>query len=264
MSVAVGAVAISERKWQLNIWRGCLWLALGAAAVLVAFPEIDLSIAHATYTPGAGFIGWRQGWFGVLRVTFIVFYFACLVVTLACWLATRMGYARYFGYQQWRFLFVCLVVGPGLLANVGFKDQWGRARPKQIVAFGGSKHFTPALLPTNQCRRNCSCGRGEGSSVFAPFYAVAARAPQWAGALIVVGTLAGLTAGCVRIAQGAHFLSDVVFAGLFMGLMAVALHRVMFAPPGSRLAGSWLAGSWLAGSWRSALRRRLTQRPFSA
>ena len=77
--------------------------------------------------------------------------------------------------------------------------------------------------------------------------------------LLVVGTLAGLTAGIVRIAQGAHFLSDVVFAGLFMGLMVVALHRVMFAPP-----GPWLAGAWLAGSWRAALRRRLTQRPSSA
>jgi membrane-associated phospholipid phosphatase len=48
------------------------------------------------------------------------------------------------------------------------------------------------------------------------------------------------------MAQGAHFLSDVVFAGLFMGLMVIVLHRVMFAP----------RRSWLAGSWRTALRRR--------
>jgi lipid A 4'-phosphatase len=83
---------------------------------------------------------------------------------------------------------------------------------------------------------------------------VAAIAPQWAAPLIVVGTAAGLTAGIVRIAQGAHFLSDVVFAGLFMGLMVIVLHRLMFAPP----------GSWLAGSWRSALRRRWTQRASGA
>jgi lipid A 4'-phosphatase len=221
-------------------------LALAAGAVLIAVPEIDLWIAHASYTPATGFVGWRLGWLGVVRATFIVFYFSCLAVSIACWLASRMGYARYFGCQQWRFLFVCLVLGPGLLANVGFKDQWGRARPKHIVAFGGSKLFTPALQPTNQCKRNCSFVSGEASSVFAPFYAVAAIAPQWAAPLIVVGTAAGLAAGSVRMAQGAHFLSDVVFAGLFMGLMVIVLHRVMFAP----------RRSWLAGSWRTALRRR--------
>jgi membrane-associated phospholipid phosphatase len=146
------------------------------------------------------------------------------------------------------FLVVCLSVGPGLLANVGFKDNWDRARPKQIVAFGGNKVFTPALLPTNQCKRNCSLVSGEASSVFAPFYATAAIAPQWAATLIVVGTAAGLSAGIVRIAQGAHFLSDVVFAGLFMGLLALALQRLMFAP---------------RGSWPLVFKNRLHGRPVA-
>jgi len=251
MSVAVGAFASSERKGWLNVWSGYLALALATGAVLVAFPEIDLWIAHATYAPGAGFVGWRLGWLGVVRTSFMVFYFSCLTLSLAGWLATRRGYVRYFAYKQWRFLFVCLVVGPGLLANVGFKDQWGRARPKHMVAFGGSKHFTPALLPTNQCKRNCAFVSGEASSVFAPFYAAAAVAPQWAAALIAVGTVAGLTAGSVRIAQGAHFLSDVVFASLFMGLTVIILHRVMFAPP----------RTWPSGSWRAILRRRRRPRP---
>lgn len=254
MSVAVGAFANTERKWWLNAWSGYLSLALAAGAVLIAVPEIDLWMARASYTPVTGFVGWPLGWLGVVRATFIVFYFSCLAASIACWLATRMGTARYFGYQHWRFLIVCLVVGPGLLANVGFKDQWGRARPKHIVAFGGSKLFTPALQPTNQCKRNCSFVSGEASSVFAPFYAVAAIAPQWAAPLIVVGTAAGFAAGSVRMAQGAHFLSDVVFAGLFMALMVIVLHRLMFAP----------RRSWLAGAWRSALRRRWTQRASSA
>ena len=259
MSVAVSTIGNSERKWRLNIWRGALPLAMAAAAVLVAFPEIDIWVAHATYTPGQGFIGWRLGWLGGVRTTFIVFYFTCLIVSLSCWLATRLGYARYFGYQQWRFLFVCLVVGPGLLANVGFKDQWGRARPKHIVAFGGAKLFTPALLPTKQCKRNCSFVSGEASSVFAPFYAAAAITPQFAAPLIVVGTGAGLAAGAVRIAQGAHFLSDVVFAGLFMGLMVIALRRCMFGP-----ASPWPSGPWPSGFPLSDLRRRLRQRPSRA
>jgi lipid A 4'-phosphatase len=260
MSVAVSSIGNSQRKWRPNIWHGALPLAVAAAAVLVAFPDIDLWIAHATYRQGQGFIGWRLGWLGGVRTTFIVFYFTCLIVSLSCWLATRLGNAGYFGYQQWRFLFVCLVVGPGLLANVGFKDQWGRARPKHIVAFGGAKLFTPALLPTNQCKRNCSFVSGEASSVFAPFYAAAAVAPQFAAPLILVGTLAGLAAGSVRIAQGAHFLSDVVFAGLFMGLAVIVLRRCMFASARPWLS-PWLSpwqSPWLSGFALSDLRRRLT------
>ena len=50
--------------------------------------------------------------------------------------------------------------------------------------------------------------------------------------LLAVGTLAGLAVGVVRIAQGAHFLSDIVFAGVFMALVTTAVHHVMFGGPG--------------------------------
>ena len=220
-------------------------MAVAAGAVLVAFPDIDLMIGQATYTPGMGFIGWQLGWLGPIRAAFIVFYFSFLALSMLAWLVTLKGQKRIFDRKQWLFVFVCLTVGPGLLANVGFKDQWGRARPKHIIAFGGNKQFTPALLPTNQCRRNCSFVSGEASSVFAPFFAAAALAPQWAATLVVAGTVAGLAAGVVRILQGAHFLSDVVFAGLFMGLMVITLNRLMF--------GS--AGAWLLARWQGWLRR---------
>jgi lipid A 4'-phosphatase len=233
MSVAVAGLPKAQRSWRLNAWRGFVACGFAAGLVLVAFPGIDLMLAEATFSPGSGFVGWRIGWVGVLRAGFIVFYFGTIAVAIAGWLASLKGYARYFRPKEWLFLLVCLGVGPGLLANVVFKDQWGRARPKHIVAFGGSKVFTPALLPTNQCKRNCSFVSGEASSVFAPFYAAAAIAPQWGATLIVVGTAAGLGAGGIRIAQGAHFLSDVIFAGLFMGLMVLALQRLMFAPRGS-------------------------------
>src|SRR5262245_32558657 len=233
MSVAVAGSLKVARSWRLNAWRACLALGVAAGVALVAFPEIDIFIAEATFAPATGFIGWQLGWLTVMRWGFIVFYFASLAVAIAGWLACRKGHRGPFGAKQWMFMLLCLSVGPGLLVNVGFKDQWGRARPKQIVPVGGSKHFTPALLPTDQCKRNCSFVSGEASSVFAPFYAAAAIAPQWAATLIVVGTVAGLSAGSVRVVQGAHFLSDVVFAGLFMGLTVLVLYRLIFQPRGS-------------------------------
>ena len=82
--------------------------------------------------------------------------------------------------------------------------------------------------------------------MFVSFYAPAAVAPQWAATLLVLGTLAGFSAGFVRVVQGAHFLSDVVFAGLFMALMVMALQRLMLTSAGwSRLhwQSRWLRPS---------------------
>jgi lipid A 4'-phosphatase len=49
-----------------------------------------------------------------------------------------------------------------------------------------------------------------------------------------VGTVAGFGAGLIRMAQGAHFPSDVVFAGVFMALAVAGLHRLVFGGRGAR------------------------------
>jgi lipid A 4'-phosphatase len=131
------------------------------------------------------------------------------------------------GKAHWLFLAACLAAGPGLVANLILKDQWGRARPSQVVEFGGTRAFTPPLLIANQCRRNCSFVSGEASSTFVTLYAAAALLPQWSVALVVGGTLVGLATGLIRMAQGAHFLSDVIFAGVFMALTVLALRALI-------------------------------------
>src|SRR5262249_27542471 len=105
-----------------------------------------------------------------------------------------------------------------------FKDHWGRARPNEIVEFGGWKAFTPAVVPADQCNSNCSFVSGEAASVFLPFYAIALLLPEQAVLMLAMGMLCGLAAGLVRVAQGAHFLSDVIFAAIFMLLTAVVVH----------------------------------------
>jgi lipid A 4'-phosphatase len=54
---------------------------------------------------------------------------------------------------------------------------------------------------------------------------------------MVAGTITGLLAGLVRVMQGGHFLSDVVFAGVFMALVAAGLHRLMFGRVGTGRQG---------------------------
>lgn len=214
-------------------------VAVVAGIVFLSKPDLDLIASGVFYKGGGEFVGQSDLWIIVLRNLFIVFFWACVALAIAGLVITRKPGSSWLGFAapHWLFLAICLGVGPGLVANVMFKDQWGRARPKQVVEFGGSKTFTPPILIARQCPRNCSFVSGEASSTYIPFYAAAVMLPQAAVPLVVTGTVMGLVAGGVRMAQGGHFLSDVIFAGVFMALTVLIIRRVMFGPaiaPGLR------------------------------
>jgi lipid A 4'-phosphatase len=202
-------------------------LAVGgiAGATFLAMPQIDLGVARAFYSPETGFVGRDLLGVRALRQAFVVLYFATLALSIAGLALTWRRQPQWLrlGKMHWLFLAACLAVGPGLVANIIFKDQWGRARPRQIVEFDGTKTYSPPLLRTDQCKRNCSFFSGEAASTYVVFYAAAALFPQWAMTLIIGGTAGGLLTGLVRMSQGAHFLSDIVFAGVFMALVVLLL-----------------------------------------
>ena len=210
---------------------GAIVLGVAAGVAFHAFPEIDLIFASNFYLgDSAGFSGQKLGYVSALRSTFVAFFCASLALAILGAVVTLARRQSWFGLAgaQWLFLVVCLVVGPGLVANVALKEQWGRARPKHVVELGGDKVFTPPLTPSGECRHGCSFVSGEAASIFTPFYAAALVVPQWSVALTVAGTLGGLAAGMIRVSQGAHFLSDVIFAGVLMALTVVSVYRVMF------------------------------------
>jgi lipid A 4'-phosphatase len=213
--------------WAL--WGLPIAIGVAAGALFLAVPEIDLGAARPFYEPGTGFVGERLAWVHALRWGFRVLYFGAIALCLVGLAVSWRGRPQWLGLgiRHWLFLAACLAAGPGLVANLVLKDQWGRARPKQTMELGGSKRFTPPLVMTNQCRRNCSFVSGEASSTYVTFYAAAALFPQWSVSLIVAGTVGGLATGLVRMSEGAHFLSDVVFAGVFMALVVLALRALL-------------------------------------
>src|SRR4029077_12139636 len=168
MTVAAGGVAVREGGPDHTLaWRLCLAACLGAGAAVFFFPGIDLWLTRAAYSSGR-FIGGQHVWVKVLRNVFVVFYFACLGISIVGWGATLRLKKSWLGTspQQWLFLVLCLSIGPGLVANLIFKDQWRRAQAEHIVEFGATKQFTPAPLPASQCKRGCSFVSGEASSTF--------------------------------------------------------------------------------------------------
>jgi len=218
------------RTWPANLWFYACGFGLLATAIFLTFPEIDLSISGAFHDRNGTFSGQSLQWVQALRGSFSGAFYLVIGVALAGLILTRKRARRWLNLddKQWLFLAICLGLGPGILANVVLKDHWGRARPKQVVEFGGAKMFTPPMIPTDQCANNCSFVSGEAAAIFMPFYALGLIVPQWTATLLAAGTVLGIAAGFVRIAQGAHFLSDVIFAGVFMAMTAGLTYRAMF------------------------------------
>jgi lipid A 4'-phosphatase len=119
------------------------------------------------------------------------------------------------------FLLSAVILGPGLLVNMGLKDNWGRPRPRQVMEFGGEKHYEPPLSPGLRCDDCHSFVSGHASIGFCFFgLALLSRSRKWLWLPAIAGTAIGVT----RIAQGGHFLSDVLFSGWVVWYSTVFLH----------------------------------------
>ncbi|RNA66435.1 hypothetical protein CR163_000565, partial [Prosthecochloris sp. ZM_2] len=48
--------------------------------------------------------------------------------------------------REFAFVFLLMIVGPGLFVNAIFKEYWGRPRPREIVQFDGARAYVPPLV----------------------------------------------------------------------------------------------------------------------
>lgn len=211
--------------------RVLLAVAIVAAAVFTIFPDIDLWMSGLFYRPDGGFY-LKDAWWAVAIYDSIPIIAITVGVGSLLFLIANLVRKRQIGPLSNRFLLfllAALAVGPGLVVNAGFKDNWGRARPRDVAEFSGEKHFTPALQPTDQCERNCSFVAGHPSVVFwlaALGFAVAARKRR--NRIFAAAAALGLVAGFGRIVQGGHFLSDVIFSGLAVFAVVWVLATFVF------------------------------------
>lgn len=197
---------------------------LAAAALFLWFPAIDLAVSQAVSLGGRQFLLSEQAAARAINLATPWVVGATAAAILLAGLVVMLRGRPFLGLDGRRVLFLILsfAVGPGLLVNVLLKSHWGRARPNDVADFGGSATFTPALLPADQCVSNCSFVSGDVAIAFA-YVAIALLLPlRWRPAAIAGALLLGGGIAALRVLQGAHFLSDVVFAALFT-LLPIAL-----------------------------------------
>ena len=134
------------------------------------------------------------------------------------------------------FLIATLALAPGLMVNIVLKDHWGRPRPIDVAEFDGPQHFIAWWNRHGDCPYNCSFVSGDVAGAFWTVAPAALAPPQWRalayGAALALGT--GMAA--IRVMAGAHFVSDVVFAGVFTYLIIWVMHGLIYRWPRTRLS----------------------------
>lgn len=212
--------------------RSLFLICLLAGTILGLWPQLDLAASRFFYAPGQGFqlsgsTVWELFRSGVWDLSVLVFLAALLGTAMAP--AKRRLCRVPSGF--WIYLFTVYLLGPLVLVNGVLKAHWGRARPQDIVEFGGAHQFTPFWQPADQCLKNCSFVSGEVAAVFVLSLAMlmlTGKAMQGLpGPLrIACRVLAFVLPPLVvlqRLAAGRHFLSDEALAGLIVLLVAGAL-----------------------------------------
>jgi membrane-associated phospholipid phosphatase len=183
-----------------------LLLMLSMQLLFLFWPQIDLFASGLFYRPGEGFF---LAHYPLVRISYEVFADLHFYVFGLLLLLLFRAWLKGDSLRRLLFLVLVLVIGPGLLVNEVIKADSGRARPRTTQVFGGDLRFTPAFEHSDQCARNCSFVSGHAAMGFYPLvFAWLTRKRRWLAAGIALGSLVGLG----RMAQGAHFLSDVVFA----------------------------------------------------
>ncbi|MBI4967641.1 MAG: phosphatase PAP2 family protein [Rhodospirillales bacterium] len=201
---------------------------IAVLAVALAFwPAVDLFVTGLFYSPKDWFF-WRYA----APLEFVRKALPTLILGLAGYLAL-IGFAnillkdRLLGVTPRVMLYLgsTLALGPGLIVNALFKDHWGRARPTQIVEFGGKARFSGPFVLSDQCADNCSFASGHAAVAFWTVALALILPPPWRPRAVMAALIFGLATGLVRVIQGAHFYSDVVMAGLITVGLAVLLRR---------------------------------------
>lgn len=185
--------------------------------ITVYSPEIDPKIAIMPFNSTLGkFYGEVHLWCKI--VYFSVPVLTGLLIVVSLWLLFAKN-KKIHGTSTRRaalIIFISLALGPGLMVNTILKDNWGRPRPYQVIRDG--KTFAPVWKSNFKAPENNSFPCGHASIGFflgVPFLAFGFRRRG-----LVISLIGGAGIGAVRMLQGGHYLSDVIYCGIIVWLIA--------------------------------------------
>lgn len=206
-----------------------------------AFPSVDIAISRFFFHAGFPRDQW---WQSLLHVSLNWFLGLSLGLVVALYAVNRLFKKEICNVDGRRvlYLFLVLIVGAGLIVNVTFKDNFGRARPRDVAEFGGAKIFTPAFVVSHECRTNCSFSSGDAAGGFFSIALVFALAPRRRRRFLLAALAVGGVESLARISSGAHFFSDTVVSFFVMLIVADVLYFYVVLSRAERTGGQLSGG----------------------
>ena len=213
------------KKSFLNVPIYILALFIFSSFIFILFPEFDLYISSLFYDKvfvnayGSSFEHFF--YHSVEPIVLFTLFFSIAVFTY------NSIYKKDFLHINKRvMLYIVLVVtiAPGLFVNLILKENWGRARPSQIVQFGGEKKFTPAFIISDQNGNSFSSGHAAAAFSLIGF-ALLARKKRKIWISLAMGY--GILVSIARLSVGGHFLSDVVTSFFIVYITTLILYGLI-------------------------------------
>jgi lipid A 4'-phosphatase len=206
---------------------------------VAAYPAIDIGISRLFFH---GHFPRDQWWQSLLHDSLNLFLGVSLGGVVALYAFNRFAKRNICNVDGKRvaYLFLVLAIGAGLIVNVGLKDNFGRARPRDVTEFGGPKQFTPAFVISHECRTNCSFSSGDAAGGFFSLALVFALARRRRAALIAALAVGGIES-LARISSGAHFFSDTGVSFFVMLIVADVLYFYLVMTRAERAQGKSVA-----------------------
>lgn len=187
----------------------------------IFYPELDIKITNYFYDSKLGFfykdnIAVQLLYKSIPLIT-KAFAISCLLYMVYLYLKYKKS--KLILNSSAFFLFLTAIIGPGIIVNTVLKDNFGRARPRQIKEFNGNKEFTKVFVIADQCEKNCSFSSGHAAMGFY-FTAIAYIASNlYFVRIYLLGIVFGSLVGLSRIIMGGHFTSDVVTSAMIVLLL---------------------------------------------
>ena len=231
---------INKKAMLIDFLIPCL--ILGILTIIFRITNLDIWIQKQFYTyPGPGFNRYAVPWYFFYKYGTLppVIYFVILCVIFVFGLfmkrilvsldfikfAKRDFVINLKKYRKATFFAVLLMIlGPGLVVNAIFKNNWGRPRPEDCTIFRGEYQFVSVWSEGDDDGINGSFPAGHpsvGFFLFFLFFVYRKRNKAAAYSGLILGLVYGGILGLARIVQGGHFTSDVLWCGGFIYLIAL-------------------------------------------
>lgn len=207
----------------------CLTAAVFFAALFHTFPQIDVQISIWFGTTEGFALSKSVAFSGLRSLMFGLTDGAMYLVLLLLVVGIIAKQCKILSTRFLAFCLTCYAIGPGLIVNGILKRSSGRVRPRDAEMFGGDGLFFPFLDFSGPCESACSFVSGEASAIATVaailLIAVVPRlhiSKRFIARLCII--IIAIGGSSLRVAVGAHYLSDIVFSWIIVFPLVLGLH----------------------------------------